>query len=207
MASNLLNEKNQEEFSDNHNNSNLETKFLINELENQQKTKSFNKINIGRDISLSDNSNIKIENGNSEPFEEPNFNNKIIKKGSDVRSNLKKIVKSVEKKNSLHITPTSENNNVDYNDKKSIRNVIENINLFIDKNNKINKKNYSNVSKDNKLSKKMESKRIKDLINDDNMYGNYIQTETNTVEINELKKKILQNDNLQSIIGKDNNSK
>lgn len=111
--------------------------------------------------------------------------------------------------NELLITQTNENIEMDSNEKILINNVIENINKFMDSNssstkNKEKKKHsYKDVktskAKDKKSAKKVESKRLKDLINEgESGRADGLYTEGNAADIHDLKNKILKNNDFQS---------
>ncbi len=122
--------------------------------------------------------------------------------------------------NELLITQNDENIEIDSNEKKSISKVIENINKFMDSNSSSHKKdrlinNYNNNKKhsensgkrftkttiktiEKKSSKKIEGKRLKDLIKDEIAgNGDYLSSEGNNADIDELKNKILRNNNFK----------
>ena len=168
--------------------------------------------------SLWENANLILTENtkNLEIFEHKNYleilgeneNNAIEKPETPINSN--KLNLNSENQNDLLITQNNENIEMDSNEKESINNEIENINKFMDSSSAKNKKHSKNNvksgnNKEKKTSKKIESKRLKALINDEKAYGDYMHTEGNNAEIHELKNMILRNNNFQSKKFKESN--
>lgn len=172
----------------------------------------------GKEASLWENANLiltentknmeLLENKNHLDLLDDKENNKDNKSNPETPINNNKLNINSENKNELMITEHNENLEMDSNEKKSINNAIEDISKFMNSNSSSGKNNNNKVTgytvksgnkkEKKKSSNKIDSKRLKDLFNDEQNQGNYMHTEGNEADIHELKNKILKNNNFKS---------